>query len=69
MAQFVTKDYQLAHGRKPRGLRTWAFVPADYVWPGRVPTGAVAFVWGLYGDAKREIARQYPEIDRWTVLA
>lgn len=68
MAQFVTKDYQLAHGRKPRGLATWAFVPEDYVWRGFVPTGAVAFVWGLYGDAKREIAQQYPEIDCWTVL-
>ena len=68
-ALFNTKEYEFAHGKKPRGTAVWAFVPADYCWGENMPHGAVEFVWGGYADAKREVARKYPEIDTWRLLS
>jgi hypothetical protein len=70
-AEFITTQYQWAHGKKPRGTGTWAFVPADSIWPDRdtMPADAIAWAWGSYTDAKREVARKFPNVDRWTVLS
>jgi hypothetical protein len=66
---FNTTQYEFAHGKRPRGHGYWAFVPADYVWPKEMPDGAVEFVYGNYGEAKKELAGKYPEITDWTVMS
>lgn len=68
MREFVTTEYQFSHGKKPRGSGHWAFVPADYVWPKEIPHDAIAWAYGTYTDAKKEVARKYPEVSRWSVL-
>jgi len=67
--EWDTTEYEWSHGRKPRGTGSWAFVPADSIWPGEMPADAIAWAWGTYGDAKREVAKRHPEIDRWKVLS
>lgn len=67
--EYDTTEYENSHGRKPRGIGSWAFVPADYIWHGEMPADAIAWAWGTYGDAKREVAKAYPAITRWTVLS
>ena len=67
--EYDTTEYEMSHGRKPRGTGNWAFVPSDYVWRGEMPADAIAWTWGTYADGKREVATKYPEIGRWTVLS
>ena len=69
-AEFITTEYEWAHGKKPRGIGSWAFVPSEYIWRSTtMPADAVAWAWGTYTDAKREVARKYPTIERWVVLS
>lgn len=67
--EWLTTDYEFAHGRKPRGTATWAFVPGDYAWPGStMPADGIAWAWGSYADAKREVAKAWPAVRFWKVL-
>lgn len=66
--EYDTTEYEYRHGRKPRGTCTWAFIPADSIWPGKMPADAIAWAWGSYADAKREVAKRHPEITDWKVL-
>jgi hypothetical protein len=66
---FNTRDYEFAHGKKPRGDGWWAFVPADYVWKGDMPSDGIAWVGGTFSEAKREVAKRHPAIDVWSVLS
>ena len=68
-ALFKTSDYEFTHGSKPRGNGQWAFVPADYCWGKDMPSDAIAWAYGNYSDAKREVAKRYPTIQVWTVLS
>jgi len=68
MRTYNTREYLNSHGSNPRGTGSWAFVPADYVWPNEMPSDAIAWAWGTYADAKREIANRHPEITAWVVL-
>jgi hypothetical protein len=68
-AHFNTTEYEVAHGKKPRGTMVWWFVPADYCWGENMPDGAVESIWGGYSDAKHEVARKYPQISVWKVLS
>jgi len=68
MREWITTEYEKKNGRKPRGTKVWAFIPADGIWPNKMPVDAIAWIWGSYSDAKREVAMQYPEIDTWVVL-
>jgi hypothetical protein len=68
-AEFNTTQYEFAHGRKPRGSGTWAFTP-HFGWAygdGWRPKGIV-WVTDTYANAKRECAKQHPDITRWVVL-
>lgn len=68
-AEFITTDYQFSHGKKPRGVGTWAFVPADHAWPGNtMPHDGIAWAWGSYSDAKRDVMREWPQVTYWKVL-
>jgi hypothetical protein len=69
-AEFNTTEYEFAHGRKPRGSGTWAFTP-HFGW-GSCPTApleGIVWVTDTYANAKRECARQHPDITRWVVLS
>jgi hypothetical protein len=69
-ATFDTTQFVLSHGRAPRGIGSWAFVPAGYVYPGDdIPDDGIVWEWGTYGDAKRAAARRYPRVTDWTVLS
>lgn len=69
MRYFDTEGFEFSHGKKPRGVGSYAFVPSDYIWPGgTMPEDAIAWAWGTYTDAKREVARKYPKVTSWTVL-
>ncbi len=63
-----TSEYEQRHGRKPRGAKIWAFIPTDAIWPGEIPYDGIAWIWGSYSDAKRQVSREYPEVAAWTVL-
>ena len=67
--EWDTTEYEWNHGRKPRGVGSWAFVPRDHIWIGEMPADAIAWEWGTYSDAKREVARRFPAIQEWKVLA
>lgn len=68
-ASFDTTGFEFAHGSKPRGVGTWAFVPADYVYRGgEIPEDGIVWEWGTYSDAKRAAARRFPEVWNWKVL-
>ena len=68
--KFDTTDYESTHGAKPRGVRHWALVPSDYIWPGdKMPFDAIAWAWGSYSDAKREVVNKWPAVTNWTVMA
>jgi hypothetical protein len=69
--EFITTQYEFSHGKKPRGTGTWAFVPADSIWPDRntMPQDAIAWAWGSYSDAKREVAAKWPSVSAWKVLS
>lgn len=69
-AEFDTHQYEFAHGRKPRGTGSWAFAPADYDYREieAVPDDGIAWGWGLFSDAKREVALRFPSVPAWTVL-
>jgi len=66
--EFNTTEFEFSHGKKPRGLGTWAFIPAAGYWPAEIPADGIAWAWGTYTDAKREVTRKYPEVDVWKVL-
>ena len=69
MREFDTSDYEMVNGRKPRGTRNWALVPADYIYPkNRMPYDAIAWSWGSYSDAKRDAATRFPEVKVWRVM-
>lgn len=68
MKEFITTEYQFSHGKKPRGFGHWAFIPADSYWPKEIPSDGIAWAHGTYTDAKREVARNYPEVHYWKVL-
>lgn len=71
-ATFTTTDYEFAHGRRPRGVASWAFIPADGVYGGDlagIPADGIAWAWGTYGDAKREVAGKWPGVSVWRVLS
>ena len=69
-ANWIITDYVAKHGRKPRGLGNWAFIPADSVWPtGQIPEDGIAWEYGTYSQAKTEVARRYPSVWTWLVLA
>jgi len=66
---YNTTEYQFSHGKKPRGIATWAFIPNDYCWPGDdMPADAIAWEWGSYSDAKRKVAAKWPAVTVWRVL-
>lgn len=69
--EFITTEYEWAHGKKPRGTGNWAFVPADYIWPNKntIPFDAIAWAWGSYSDAKREVTKRWPSVTVWKVLS
>lgn len=69
--EFITTQYEFSHGKKPRGLGSWAFVPADSIWPDTetMPSDAIAWAWGTYSDAKREVSKKWPTVSAWTVLS
>jgi hypothetical protein len=67
--EWVTTEYVCAHGRAPRGLGTWAFIPDDGIWPGEIPQDGIAWAWGTYSEAKREVAARHPEVTCWRVLS
>ncbi len=71
--EFFTDEYELAHGRKPRGVGDWAFVPGNFAWPNGnndpMPQDGIAWVWGSYADAKREVAKRWPSVTFWRVLS
>jgi hypothetical protein len=49
---FLTREYQLSHGRMPRGRGTWAFAPQGQ------RDNMDAWVWinnATYGEAKRKL--------------
>jgi len=63
-----TTEYEKVHGKKPRGHQWWAFTPNDNYWPrGDMPDDGIAWVWGYYSDAKREIDRKWPLVVVWQV--
>ena len=70
--EFITTDYEFSHGKKPRGTGTWAFVPGDFAWPNGpnapMPADGIAWAWGSYSDAKREVAAKWPSVSVWKVL-
>lgn len=68
-AKFLTSEYEFAHGKKPRGRGSWAFVPSDYYWGDDMPQDAIAWANGTYGEAKQEVASRHPKIAVWTVLS
>ena len=46
--EFITTDFELAHGHKPAGRGSWAFAPTNF------PTDAdIIWVNGLYSEAKK----------------
>jgi len=67
-AQFNISKFVFAHGRKPRGYASWAFVPADYYWRGDIPEDGIAWMHGYYSEVKRDLCKAYPQIDTWEVL-
>lgn len=71
--EFITTEYEFSHGKKPRGTGSWAFVPANYAWPDGpnepMPSDGIAWVWGTYSDAKREVAKRWPSVTFWKVLS
>lgn len=73
--EFLTDDYENTWGRKPRGVGDWAFVPANYIWPSGQdgdwlpPYDSIAWAWGSYTDAKREVASKWPSVSAWRVLS
>jgi hypothetical protein len=66
--KYSTAEYEINHGRKPRGLGDWGFIPSDHIRNGKIPAEAIAWSWDNYADAKREVAKRHPEITEWTVL-
>ena len=71
MKEFDTTQYEWSHGKKPRGVGSWAFVPADYIWPKveTMPADAIAWAWGTYSEAKKEVSKKWPEVQFWSVLS
>jgi hypothetical protein len=69
-ATFKTESYKFAHGRAPRGRGSWAFVPADYVYPAgtEIPEDGIVWAYGTFTEAKQEAARRYPTVPVWDVL-
>ena len=65
---FDTTEYQLSHGRQPRGYANWALVPADYDYRDDPPADGIFWHYGFYADAKKEADRAYPYVLRWKVL-
>lgn len=68
-ALFVTRQYEFAFEKKPRGWGLWAFIPQDCLWGDDMPHDGIAWALGTYTDAKREIAQRYPKIQVWTLLS
>lgn len=68
---FDTTQYEFSHGKKPRGVGSWAFTPADAIWPNveTMPPDAIAWAWGSYSEAKQEVSKKWPEVDTWKVLS
>jgi hypothetical protein len=71
MAEFNTKHYESAWGAKPRGHGHWAFAPARSLWPADVemPEDGLAWAFGTYSEAKRDVRRAFPSVDAWEVMS
>lgn len=67
-ASFDTVDYQMAHGKQPRGQGNWALVPADYNYGDTPPYDGIFWHYGYWSAAKQEAERAYPRVVRWKVL-
>lgn len=69
MKMWDTHEYEMAHGCKPRGVGSWAFTPMDSNYRSEPPEDGIAWAWGSYGDAKKEVAKRFPRVMYWTVLS
>lgn len=67
-ATYDTMNYQLSHGKQPRGHGNWALVPADYNYRAEPPADGIVWVWGYFTEAKQQASRLYPSVPRWKVL-
>lgn len=67
-ADFTISEYEWAHGRKPRGFGQWAFTPADGIYPGECPEDGIAWQFGMFSEAKRDVAKRFPSVGFWRVL-
>lgn len=63
-AEFHTTQYELAHGRKPRGFGQWAFQPR-----GKRGLDGIEWANGTYAQAKAKVAAARPEIEHWNVCS
>jgi hypothetical protein len=67
--EYLTTYYEFAHGSKPRGRGAWAFEPVLGIWPADRPEGGIAWATGTYTEAKKQVARTYPNVSEWVVLS
>ena len=61
---FDTRDYEMAHGRRPRGRGNWAFCPAEHYSAYAPPDFSLdQTFWAgpnlTYTEARREAARHF----------
>lgn len=69
MREFITYKFEWSHGSKPRGVGSYAFIPEQGYYPDEnVPDDGIAWAWGTYTEAKREVVKRFPKVDRWVVL-
>lgn len=66
---FVTTEFEMSHGRTPRGYGSWGFAPYEYVnHQHEIPWDQIVWSKGTYTDAKRDVAKRHPDIPEWIVL-
>jgi hypothetical protein len=72
-AQFYTREFEMSHGRSPKGRGSWGFIPV-YMHQGveispEIKENTAVFVIGsmTLTESKKAIKAMYPEVAGWEV--
>jgi len=67
--QFVTTEFEMSHGKTPRGYGSWGFAPYTFVYQmHEIPWDEIVWSTGTYTAAKRDVAQRHPDVREWIVL-
>ena len=61
--EFCTRDYERSHGKKPRGVGVWAFMPGN----SGEPADWFFSPSMSFADAKAWVKAQRPDVQDWAV--